>query len=69
VPKSSNYNPKKLENVFGHRSSIMELEKWIKNSLKNSLPTTPEQLIEYKQMIMGVGMKELIRIINLRCLE
>jgi hypothetical protein len=32
-------------------------------------PTSAEESIEYKNMIMGVGMKELIRIIGKRCNE
>lgn len=68
IAKSSNHNPKKLENAFNHRSSILELQEWLKHKLINP-PKTQEESIEYKNMIMGIGMKDLIRIINKRCLE
>lgn len=47
---------------------MRELEEWLKTKLKQP-PTTAEDTIEYKNMIMGVGMKELIRIIGKRCNE
>ena len=33
--KSSNYNPKKLENVYNQRASILELQNWLKQKLRN----------------------------------
>lgn len=47
---------------------MRELEDWLGEKLR-SPPTSTEESIEYKNMIMGVGMKELIRIIGRRCSE
>ena len=44
------------------------MEEWLRESLKNP-PTSAEETLEYKQMIMGVGMKELVRVISKRCQE
>ena len=47
---------------------IKELQEWLREKLKNP-PLNYEDSIEYKNMIMGMGMKEIIRIINTRCAE
>ena len=66
--KSSNYNSNKLDTHFNHRTVIKELQEWLREKLKNP-PLNYEDSIEYKNMIMGMGMKEIIRIINTRCAE
>jgi len=68
ISKSSNYAPKKLDHQLNHRSVVRELEEWLKQKLKNP-PQNYEESVEYKNMIMGIGMKELIRIISKRCSE
>jgi hypothetical protein len=42
------------------------LEEWLKDKLKKP-PQNYEESVDYKNMIMGIGMKELIRIIGRRC--
>jgi hypothetical protein len=64
--KSSQYNCNKLENTFSRRTILKDLQDWLQEKLKNP-PLTQEDSIEYKNMIMGIGMKEVIRLIATRC--
>jgi len=41
---------------MNHRSVIRELDEWLKIKLQNP-PCNYNESIEYKNMIMGVGMK------------
>lgn len=66
--KSSHYSPNKLEATFSRRTVLKDLQDWLEVKLKNP-PLTHEDSIEYKNMIMGVGMKEVIRLIGTRCAE
>lgn len=66
--KSSNYNANKIDAFVSHRTVIKELQEWLRVKLQNP-PLTVEDSIEYKNMIMGIGMKEVIRLIGTRCSE
>lgn len=57
-----------MDSFVSHRTVIKELQEWLRVKLQNP-PTTIEDSIEYKNMIMGIGMKEVIRLIGTRCAE
>jgi|JI9StandDraft_1071089.scaffolds.fasta_scaffold348901_1 hypothetical protein len=58
------YEP--IDHKFRHRTGLKELEGWLKRKLENP-PKNESDCMEYKNQIMWLGMKELVRMVKVRC--
>lgn len=55
----------RVHSKFTHRTGLKELENWFKTKLADPDPNS--DIYEYKNAIVGLGMKELIRLLKTRC--